>query len=133
MTCYRHSTVNRMRAASCAILTVMTVQACQSPDAAGRPGAVLQDSAGIVIVTNTARTRAAAHDWHVDAAPLVRIGASGEPDDELAYVTSVVRLRDGRIVVANGISNEVRFYSDSGALLTSTGGEGEGPGEYRAL
>jgi hypothetical protein len=44
-----------------------------------------------------------------------------------------LRLGDGRIVVANNGTKEIRYYSSDGSLLHATGREGEGPGEFRAL
>ena len=43
------------------------------------------------------------------------------------------RLSDGSLAVANGGSNEVRIYSADGNHTASLGGEGDGPGEFRAI
>jgi hypothetical protein len=40
-------------------------------------------------------------------------------------------LDDGRIVVANGGSQELRYFDGEGTFLFSVGQEGEGPGEFR--
>ena len=42
-------------------------------------------------------------------------------------------LADGRIVVANGGSGELRFFDSTGSHLASRGGQGEGPGEFLQL
>ena len=42
-------------------------------------------------------------------------------------------LPDGRIIVANGGSGELRMFDALGTHLTTWGGEGEGPGEFRNL
>lgn len=44
-----------------------------------------------------------------------------------------MRLSDGRVVVANGGTNELRYYDSKGHHLVSVGGEGDGPGEFRRL
>jgi hypothetical protein len=48
-------------------------------------------------------------------------------------VNGVRRLSDGRIVVANGGSAQLRFYSEHGEFLTSAGRRGRGPGEFSYL
>ncbi len=57
----------------------------------------------------------------------------GLEEVQLFDVRGARMLSDGRIVVANAGSHEVRFYSAVGEHLLSTGGEGDGPGEYRAI
>src|SRR5688572_2660157 len=72
--------------------------------------------------------------WSVSTQPTVRIG---EVDASEAYmfsqVASAVRLSDGRIVVANGASNEVRVYDAKGKHTTTLGRTGAGPGEFQTL
>lgn len=46
---------------------------------------------------------------------------------------SAVRLDDGRIVIANGGTSELRFFDAAGRFLFSRGGDGEGPGEFRSM
>ncbi|MFW5905207.1 MAG: 6-bladed beta-propeller, partial [bacterium] len=42
-------------------------------------------------------------------------------------------LDDGRMVIADGVSNQIRIYSPSGQRLATLGGRGEGPGEFVGL
>jgi hypothetical protein len=66
--------------------------------------------------------------------PVADIGAfEGDPDYELYHVTNAFRMPDGRIVIGNGGSYQVRFYDESGAHLLDAGREGEGPGEFRTI
>jgi hypothetical protein len=66
--------------------------------------------------------------------PAVRIGvADGDERYQFHQVRGVRRLSDGRIVVANGGSGEVRIYDADGEFDLSTGGAGDGPGEFRSL
>ena len=44
-----------------------------------------------------------------------------------------MRLRDGRIVVPDGGSNELRFFDAEGNHLATGSGRGEGPGELERL
>lgn len=57
----------------------------------------------------------------------------GEDPYELFGATSSVRLSDGRIVVANTGSGELRFFDSTGAFLQGVGGRGGGPGEFTNL
>ena len=91
------------------------------------------DSAGITIVESSAPVWDAGDAWRIDG-PLVSIGAvDGPPATQLHRVRGVGRLADGRIVVANGNPPEIRLYDSSGAWIRSTGGDGDGPGEFRVL
>jgi hypothetical protein len=91
-----------------------------------------RDSAGIIIVEN--QRPSLPRMWTVAASPSLRVGhESGRPEQELYRVVSAIRLSDGTVVIGNGGTNEVRWYSDSGALLRSSGGVGEGPEEFRQL
>ncbi|MFV1989075.1 MAG: hypothetical protein ACC682_17520, partial [Gemmatimonadota bacterium] len=68
------------------------------------------------------------------ALPVVSIGElDGADEYQLFNVRGARKLSDGRIVIANAGSHELRFYSAEGEYLSSTGGEGDGPGEFRAL
>jgi len=51
----------------------------------------------------------------------------------LHWAGSVARLSDGRIMVGNRGSSEVRMFDAVGNHLVSWGGEGEGPGEFTGL
>jgi hypothetical protein len=65
--------------------------------------------------------------------PVVDIGGGDREEEQLFRVVDALRLSDDRIVVANGGTNEIRFYGPGGAFLSASGGEGEGPGEFRRL
>ena len=66
--------------------------------------------------------------------PAVVIGVvSGAPEYELYGATYALHLDDGRIVVANAGTDELRFFGRDGRHLRSVGREGGGPGEFRAI
>ncbi len=72
--------------------------------------------------------------WRLSDNPLVDIGVlDGDPHYQLFRVTGAMRLSDGRLVVANSGTNELRYYDPSGAYLTSSGRRGGGPGEFGGL
>lgn len=119
------------RQIAAAALVGMSLVGCgESGDTSGY---VVRDSAGIRIVENQAPGGDVAL-WSVGANPLVDIGVlEGDEVYQLFGVGGVVRLEEGRIVVANGGTHELRFFDPDGRYLMSAGREGEGPGEFRGL
>lgn len=72
--------------------------------------------------------------WSVDPEPAITIGGSDGREEYLLYrVVGASRLSDGRIVVANSGTSELRFYTPEGAYEGAAGGEGDGPGEMRFM
>lgn len=101
--------------------------------AGGRSGlaSVVRDSAGITIVENEKPAPGTRIGWRLAEAPTLSIGAfEGDPPYELYQVRDAARLPDGRIVIANAGSSELRVFDASGTHLASWGGLGEGPGEF---
>ena len=98
------------------------------------PGYTVIDSAGIEIVESASPGWGDSAAWTVASEPALRIGdGSGDPRYELYGVRAVHRLPDGRIVVANGGTRQLRFYGPDGTWLSDAAGEGEGPGELRQI
>jgi len=96
--------------------------------------AVARDSAGIRIVDNMRSEDLPDPVWRLGDTPIMDLTETGVgPEYEFYRVYSGIRLDDGRIVVANGGSNELRVYSGEGEFLTTLGREGEGPGEFMRL
>ena len=74
----------------------------------------------------------AVESWRLSETPLLEIGVrEGEEPYQLHRARGSVRLEDGRIVVANSGSQELRFFGPDGRYLSAVGGSGEGPGEFR--
>ena len=70
--------------------------------------------------------------WRVSPTPFIEIGVrEGEDAFQLDRATGSARLDDGRIVVLDGGSRQLRFFDAEGGFLTAVGDEGEGPGEFR--
>jgi hypothetical protein len=109
------------------ILCAATVMACGGGESS--PSVTVRDSAGIRIVEHPVGF--SAPSWVLSDAPRVTIGdATGDSTALLYQVEGAHRLSDGRIVVANRSSHELRYYDSSGTHLYSRGREGEGPGEF---
>ena len=92
-----------------------------------------RDSAGVSIIDNAQPLWTAATTLRLSAAPTVVIGNQGGEAYELAQVGGAIRLADGTIVVADGITRQLRFFDATGRHLQSVGGRGQGPGEFREL
>lgn len=94
---------------------------------------VERDSAGIRIVESAAPPDAPPA-FRLSPEPLAQVGVlDGAPEYQLHRVQGATRLTDGTLVIANSGSRELRFYTADGTHLRSAGGEGAGPGEFRAL
>ena len=114
-------------------LLLVGFSACSS-SGAGNATFTTRDSSGIHIAENVSPTWGDEDAWHLGDAPLVDIGAvEGDPAYELYRASSAVRLPDGRIVIGNSGTQEIRFYSESGTHLFAAGGAGEGPGEFSVI
>lgn len=91
---------------------------------------IVADSAGIEIVT----IRMVGDETDTPLRLRLDIGTADGPEAyALAQVAGAVQLSDGRIVIANGATNELRFYDEEGGFLRSVGRSGDGPGEFRNL
>ena len=117
------------------ILVTLVALACQAGDAPVRQsGTVVRDSAGIRVIENPRPPDGSRLDWRIGPEPTVSIGqVEGEEPYMLHRVRDATRLPDGRIVVANSGTEEVRVFDAFGTHLFSSGGAGEGPGEFRSL
>lgn len=117
------------------LVPILVVVACGGGEA-GVPTASVRDSAGITIVENTGdgTVWAGGEAWVMSERPLLDIGTlEGDEAYQLFQVSDAVRLPDGRVVVANNGSSELRFFDANGRHLLSTGRKGEGPGEFQGL
>jgi hypothetical protein len=112
---------------------LLILAACRSE--AGRSGgAIVRDSAGVEIVENDEPAWPDGAAWRVRETPLLDIGVfEGDPRYQLFQVVGALRLDDGRIVVANAGTQELRFYDAGGTYLGSSGRKGSGPGEFKNM
>jgi len=115
------------------ILLTFSLAACGGGDTPGG-AATVRDSAGIHIVENRAGTWGEDGGWRLSDEPTLQIGvAEGAPEYQLDNVRAALRLDDGRIVVANGGSQQIRWFDAGGRHVASVGREGGGPGEFQAM
>ncbi|MDE0121631.1 MAG: hypothetical protein OXQ93_03535 [Gemmatimonadota bacterium] len=116
-------------------LVVIPAAACHRDN---QPPSALQsqtrDSAGIRIVENPTPPAGSRLGWRIGSEPGVSIGRRDGEESYLLYgAGDATILADGRILVANGGSGELRFFDSAGSHLATRGGQGEGPGEFLQL
>ena len=122
----------RARALAPLAAGVACVLGCAASDAGER--VTLRDSAGVAIVESSAPAWGDSAGWRVSPVPLLEIGTPGAmPADEFQRIDGALRLRDGRIVVADGGAGTLRMFGPEGTLRWSAGRPGDGPGEYRLI
>lgn len=97
------------------------------------PIATVRDSAGVRIVEYEGLEGLPV--WTLAETPDADIGSQAETDPahQFTQIRSAVRLSDGRIVVGDWGSKEVRYFNPAGQHIMTVGGQGEGPGELRFL
>ena len=123
-------------------INVITLTACicslTGCDASERDG--ISGGSGTVVVTDSSGVRiteasaADAPTWSVGESPEIRIG-SVEGDEPYLFdgIGAAFLLSDGRIVVADGGSRQLRYFSAEGEHTQTAGRQGQGPGEFQAF
>jgi hypothetical protein len=112
-------------------LLVASAVACSSERYSPRESSVT-DSAGIRIVESRSpqwnRTEVT---WTLEQDPTIDIGGES-PDGQyfLDGVTSAHLLGNGTVVVGNAGTSQLLWFDSTGSFLRSTGGPGQGPGEF---
>ena len=97
----------------------------------GLPFSESWDSAGVRIVENARPADTSFLDWRIGPEPSVTIGvAVGDEAQMLHGVQDAVMLSDGRVVVAESSSSELKVFDSTGTRVGTWGGRGEGPGEF---
>ena len=97
-------------------------------------GAIVEDSAGVVIVNNERPPPESRLPWEIGGQPALAIGSVNSGGaDELYAVYDATRLPDGRIVIGNSGSSELRVFNPDGSHSATWGGQGDGPGEFAYL
>jgi len=114
------------------VLATLLAACSAAGDEDGRSSVSVRDSAGITLVENGPIPSDAA-EWQL-LGPTIEIGTlDGASEYQLFQTRGAVRLPDGRLVLANGGTHELRWYAADGGYLRSVGSEGEGPGEFKAI
>ena len=118
-------------------LLLFATAACGDPPPGADPPtleAEARDSAGVRIVENPQPPSGSRLDWRLGPDPAVTIGeVEGAEPYLLSRVWDAVVLADGRIIVVNGASDELRVFDRSGNHVATWGRRGEGPGEFTHL
>lgn len=91
------------------------------------------DSVGVRVVRNSQTRNGGLSVRMVLQSPMLVIGGLETDGYQLYGVEAAVRLSDGRIVVANGGTNQLLFFDAEGRCLATVGRKGSGPGEFQAL
>lgn len=130
-----------MKARAIVAVAVLATLACQrdadrdEPDqGAALPASETSDSAGILITENARPAEGSRLGWRVGPEPSVSIGAVvGEEPYLLHVVRGAFMVPDGRIVVLDGGTDEMRVFTADGTHLLSWGGKGPGTREFSTL
>lgn len=118
------------------LFLAMAALSCDKGGRASRPSSFVQtDSAGISVAKSTDSAWVGGERWTVDSVPVVMIGTATGDDPHTAFgrIGGVDVLSDGRIVVADGLANEIRVFDREGVYLTTLGRHGQGPAEFGRL
>lgn len=119
-----------MRHATIVISLAIPLVCCQ-PDSTVRER-LLGDTTGLTLAAQSVWDEGTA--WTVAEQPELHIGeVEGDSAYLFAKVKGAIQLMDGTIVVADAGNHELRYYSHEGVFLLSTGGDGEGPGEFQGI
>lgn len=120
--------------ATALVLSLAPIRCGASEGALPTPQVQEKDSAGIRIIENASPPEGSRLRWRIGSQPTVSIG---EVDGEEPYLLHVAwdatRLRDGRIVITNTSTQELRVFDARGTYIETWGGAGEGPGEFAEL
>ena len=117
-----------------ASIFALAVAGCQQDRAVpGTPATQTRDSADIEIVENPRPAHGSRLGWVAPELSLNIGTREGDAPYLFFRVRDAMRLPDGRFVVADGGSNELRVFDASGIHAATWSREGEGPGEFTQL
>ena len=95
------------------------------------PASEARDSGEVRVIDNARPEEGSRLHWVIGPQPAVSIGdVDGEDPYLFRYAWDATRLSDGRIIVADRSTSELRVFDSSGTYLTTWGRLGEGPGEF---
>lgn len=111
-------------------LAVAAVSGCEAGPA---PTSTSRDSLGVTIVESVAPAWAPDAAWRIDEEPLLDLAETGSGDMHNFFRVRDMLRTGEHLIVADGISQQIRVYDSAGRFLRAFGGPGEGPGEFRTL
>lgn len=115
------------------VQAVLGALACREPASVAKTTDTV-DSAGVQVVTSTGPAWGDRAAWKVaGSATLTLGGVAGDSALDFIGIVGAKRLSDGSLVVANGGTGELRWYSASGKHIRTVGGRRSGPTRFAAL
>ena len=112
--------------------SILWIAACTTEH--GSSNTAVTDSSGVEIIVSTGFAWPEDSGWRLGDQPTLRIGVlEGDPAYEFYEIAGAWRLSDGRIAIAESGASEIRLYDSQGRHLSSTGKEGQGPGEFGSI
>jgi hypothetical protein len=93
-----------------------------------------RDSAGVRIVESAASAWGPRPAWRVTTRPELEVGGvAGDSARDFAGVHSAARFADGRLLVTDGATEQIRLFDARGTHLRTLGGRGEGERQFASL
>ncbi|MES2306484.1 MAG: hypothetical protein V4558_13330 [Gemmatimonadota bacterium] len=115
------------------ILVLGLAAACSSETATNPSRHFIIDSVGVAIITSNAPELADSLAYRVDSVPFLNLDGKEGGRQGFAGALLATRSQIGWIVAADLSSRQIYFYGGEGRLIRVVGGEGTGPGEFRAI
>ena len=104
------------------VVFAVTAIGCREP-APPVSSAEVVDSAGVQIITSSTPAWGDRPQWKVASSPSRTLGGvAGDPALDFVSIVGAKRLGDGNLVVANGGTGELRWFSPEGTPVRSVGG-----------
>lgn len=95
---------------------------------------ISRDSAGVSIWEHGDLTDLPSPRWTIGEGPIMVLGEEVGNDPFLfSRIQGAVLLTSGGVVVADGLSSELRYFAGDRTHTSTAGGEGSGPGEFTRL
>jgi len=119
------------RAQILAFASVCALASCERTPSLPAPEIEVLDSAGVLLVRVPPLSAFGLPEWRTE--PILSTRDIGGEELELYRVVDALFLEDSSLVLANAGSSEVIIVQGGGQAYRRTGGEGDGPGEFRSL
>ncbi len=124
-----------MPAVSISLFVVACGAAEQGSERAVEVDPVVRDSSGVAIVENIDPARRPDLRWSLSPEPILSLGSLGDerPEEAFGEVRDAGRLSDGRVLVLDAQTQNIKVFSENGTYLDTWGRRGEGPGEFSGV